>query len=83
MAGTFDRPANPPTAPGFEVGGLPDQLLAAGGSPPVRLAIAAIRVETPLLRLGLEPDHTMQVPRDFDLAGWFAEGPAPGQAGRR
>jgi sortase (surface protein transpeptidase) len=45
------------------------------------LAIPAIGVETPLVRLGLEPDRTMQVPDDFDLAGWFAEGPAPGQPG--
>ncbi|HJU01888.1 MAG TPA: class F sortase [Actinomycetes bacterium] len=41
----------------------------------------AIGVETSLLRLGLEPDRAMEVPGDFDLAGWFAGGPAPGQAG--
>jgi sortase (surface protein transpeptidase) len=81
VAGTFDRPANPPTAPGFEVGGLPNQLVVPDGSPPVRLAIPAIGVGTPLLRLGLEPDRSMEVPGDFDLAGWFAEGPAPGQPG--
>jgi hypothetical protein len=49
----------------------------------VRLAIPAIGVETPLLRLGLEPDRSMEVPGDFDLAGWFAGGPAPGSRGRR
>ena len=80
-AGSFDRPANPPAAPGFEVGTLPDRLVVPGGSPPVRLAIPAIGVETPLLRLGLDPDRSMEVPGDFDLAGWFAGGPAPGQPG--
>jgi sortase (surface protein transpeptidase) len=80
-AGSFDRPADPPDAPGFEVGGLPDQVVAAGGSPPVRLSVPAIGVETPLLRLGLEPDRSMEVPADFDRAGWFAGGPAPGQPG--
>src|SRR5215211_4723625 len=80
-AGSFDRPATPPAAPGFEVGGLPNQLVVPGGSPPVRLRVPAIGVETPLLRLGLEPDRSMEVPGDFDLAGWFAEGPAPGQTG--
>jgi sortase (surface protein transpeptidase) len=55
--------------------------VAPGGSPPVRLSVPAIGVQTPLLRLGLEPDRSMEVPGDFDLAGWFAEGPAPGQPG--
>jgi sortase (surface protein transpeptidase) len=45
------------------------------------LAIPAIGVETPLVRLGLEPDRTMQVPEDFGRAGWFAGGPAPGEPG--
>jgi sortase (surface protein transpeptidase) len=80
-AGSFDHPADPSAAPGFEVGALPDRLVVPGGSPPVRLAIPAIGVETPLIRLGLEPDRSMEVPGDFDLAGWFAEGPAPGQPG--
>jgi sortase (surface protein transpeptidase) len=79
--GSFDRPAGSPRAPGFEVGRLPDQVVAPEGSPPARLAIPAIGVETPLVRLGLEPDRTMQVPEDFGLAGWFAGGPAPGQPG--
>ena len=43
--------------------------------------IPAIGVATPLLRLGLEPDGSMAVPGDFDQAGWFAVGPAPGQVG--
>jgi sortase (surface protein transpeptidase) len=47
----------------------------------VGLTIPVIGVGTSLLRLGLEPDRSMEVPGDFDLAGWFAEGPAPGQAG--
>jgi sortase (surface protein transpeptidase) len=47
----------------------------------VRLTIPVIGVETPLVRLGLEPDRTMQVPDDFGRAGWFDEGPAPGEPG--
>jgi sortase (surface protein transpeptidase) len=80
-AGSFDRPADPPAAPGFEVGRLPDRLAAPGGSPPAHLSIPAIGVETPLVRLGLEPDRTMEVPEDFGQAGWFAGGPAPGRPG--
>jgi sortase (surface protein transpeptidase) len=81
-AGSFDVPGVPPRAPGFEVGDLPGRPAAPGsGSPPVRLAIPAIGVATPLVRLGLEADGGMQVPADFGRAGWFTEGPAPGQVG--
>jgi Sortase domain len=81
-AGSFDAPGLPPRAPGFEVGGLPRQLAAPGrAAAPVRLAIPAIGVATRLVRLGLEADGGMQVPEDFDRAGWFAEGPVPGQLG--
>jgi sortase (surface protein transpeptidase) len=72
----------PPEAPGFEVAEAPRQLTATGPvSPPVRLAIPAIGVATPLVRLGRERDGSMQVPADFARAGWFAEGPSPGQLG--
>jgi hypothetical protein len=50
-------------------------------SPPVRLEIPAIGVSSPLVRLGLNPDGTMQVPGDFQVAGWFTGGPQPGQLG--
>ena len=50
-------------------------------SPPVRLEIPAIGVSTPLVRLGLKPDGTMEVPGDFQVAGWFTGGPQPGQLG--
>jgi sortase (surface protein transpeptidase) len=47
----------------------------------VRLVIPAIGVATRLVRLGLEADGAMAVPADYGRAGWFAEGPAPGQVG--
>ena len=50
-------------------------------SPPVRVEIPAIGVSSPLVRLGRNPDGTMQVPAEFQVAGWFAEGPEPGQLG--
>ncbi|WP_209021744.1 class F sortase [Nocardioides sp. 503] len=48
---------------------------------PEHLTIAEIGVSTDLLRLGLNPDRTVQVPQDADLAGWFDQGPAPGRPG--
>jgi sortase (surface protein transpeptidase) len=50
-------------------------------SPPVRLEIPAIGVSSPLVRLGLNRDGTMQVPGDFQVAGWFTGAPQPGQLG--
>jgi sortase family protein len=50
-------------------------------SPPVRIEIPAIGVSSSLVRLGLNPDGTMQVPGEFQLAGWFTGGPEPGQLG--
>jgi Sortase domain len=50
-------------------------------SPPVRVEIPAIGVSSSLVRLGLNPDRTMEVPGDFQVAGWFTGGPQPGQLG--
>jgi sortase (surface protein transpeptidase) len=50
-------------------------------SAPVRLEIPAIGVSSPLVRLGLNADGSMQVPGDFQVAGWFTGGPQPGQLG--
>jgi hypothetical protein len=50
---------------------------------PVRLRIPAARVNTELLRLGRMSDGTIAIPPEdsFDLAGWYEEGPRPGQPG--
>jgi sortase (surface protein transpeptidase) len=50
-------------------------------SPPVRVEIPAIGVSSSLVRLGLNPDRTMEVPGDFQAAGWFTGAPHPGQLG--
>jgi sortase (surface protein transpeptidase) len=50
-------------------------------SPPVRVEIPAIGVSSSLVRLGLNPDRTMEVPGDFQVAGWFIGAPQPGQLG--
>ncbi|WP_089103590.1 class F sortase [Streptomyces hyaluromycini] len=56
---------------------------ALGRSVPVRLRIPAIGVDTPLLRLGLAADGTVQVPpiTAHDRAGWYRDSPTPGQTG--
>ncbi|MGW3728218.1 class F sortase [Streptomyces sp. NPDC000851] len=56
---------------------------ALGRSTPVRLRIPAIGVDTPVMRLGLAPDGTVQVPpiTADDRAGWYRHSPTPGQIG--
>ena len=50
-------------------------------SPPVRVEIPSIGVSSRLVRLGLNADGTMEVPRDYGLAGWFTGGAMPGEDG--
>ncbi len=56
---------------------------ALGRSAPVRLRIPAIGVDTPVIRLGLARDGTVEVPpiTADDRAGWYRHSPAPGQVG--
>ncbi|MGW3684160.1 class F sortase [Streptomyces prasinus] len=56
---------------------------ALGRSVPVGLEIPAIGVDTPVMRLGLARDRTVQVPplTADDVAGWYRHSPTPGQIG--
>ncbi len=44
----------------------------AARAEPASVRIPAIDVASPLLRLGIAPDGTAEVPQDYALAGWFA-----------
>ncbi|MEV7200298.1 class F sortase [Streptomyces griseoluteus] len=54
-----------------------------GRSAPVRLRIPGIGVDTPVMRLGLAQDGSVQVPpiTAHDQAGWYQDSPAPGRTG--
>ncbi|MCX4917354.1 class F sortase [Streptomyces sp. NBC_00687] len=56
---------------------------ALGRSVPVGLRIPAIDVDTPVMRLGLAADGSVQVPPvvAHDRAGWYRHSPTPGQTG--
>jgi sortase (surface protein transpeptidase) len=45
------------------------------------LWIPKIAVSTALVRLGRLPDGSLEVPKEWDRAGWYDEGPRPGQPG--
>jgi len=55
--------------------------LAHRSAPPARIGIPAIGVSAAVVRLGLKPDGTLEVPSDFDDTGWYTGGPAPGETG--
>jgi sortase (surface protein transpeptidase) len=48
---------------------------------PVRLQVPAIGVDTPLERLGQTRHRVVEVPRHWQWAGWYRNGPRPGEAG--
>ncbi|MET8771751.1 class F sortase [Streptomyces sp. NPDC004658] len=57
--------------------------LPAGTPAPVRLLVPAIGVDTPVIRLGLAADGTVEVPpvTAHDRAGWYRYSPVPGRTG--
>jgi hypothetical protein len=54
---------------------------AVSDAPPVQLIIPAIGVRTRLIRLSVRSTGALQVPSTTNVAGWFDDGPAPGQPG--
>jgi sortase (surface protein transpeptidase) len=52
-------------------------------SAPVKIQIPRIGVNAPVMKLGRDADGTVQVPplAEHNLAGWYRNGPSPGQRG--
>jgi hypothetical protein len=48
---------------------------------PVRIRVPAVGIDAKVIRLGLNPDRTLQVPRNFAETGWWAGGTSPGDRG--
>lgn len=81
-AGADDR-ASPPAEPNASPEAPPATVAEGEPEPqgePARVVIPAIDVDVRLVRLGLAPDGSMQVP-DRGFAGWYVEGPRPGHDG--
>ncbi|GID95422.1 hypothetical protein Adi01nite_48340 [Amorphoplanes digitatis] len=49
--------------------------------PPTRLRVRSIGIDTALETLRLGTGGELQPPRDYDRAGWYADGTAPGDLG--
>lgn len=71
-------------APGGSAGGVPlpvPVVRAATPVLPVQLDIPDLKLSTRLIGLRKQQDGTLQVPQDPQRAGWYSQGPAPGQRG--
>jgi hypothetical protein len=66
------RPDRPSGAPAFVV---------ADPAPPVEVEAPAIGVRSTLVDLHLDASGALQAPGEYGSAGWFVEGPQPGQPG--
>jgi sortase (surface protein transpeptidase) len=51
------------------------------GRAPVHISIPGIQVTADITKLGLNKDGTVEVPEDPDDAGWYRNGPMPGEPG--
>ena len=75
----------PRTRPSIRVAERPLPLGVAAAedqpAPPASLKIPSIGVETELEHLAVRGDGALAAPADFGRAGWFSEGPAPGERG--
>ena len=55
--------------------------LALAPSRPTSLQISSVDIETDLSVVGRNPDDTLTVPTEFDIAGWYEYSPTPGELG--
>ena len=78
-AGTPDVPAAATSAAPTSAAAAPSSAVPA--SPPVRLQVPAIGVDSELMPLGLQDDGSLEVPPEGFPAGWFTEAPMPGEIG--
>jgi hypothetical protein len=82
---SFAGAAGQDTVPGPVPAAKTAVKIASTGTPeagdPARVVLPSIGVDTSLERLNLNSDRTLQVPEDFQKAGWWAGGARPGTPG--
>ncbi len=73
--------AERPAAPAKERGETPGDATDRPAPAPSSVTIPSIGVQSRLIKLGLNADRSLQVPRSYSLAGWYTNGAAPGELG--
>ena len=69
----------PTSTVGVRSGRLED--LPAPASRPVRVRVAALAIDAPVIEIGVDATAAMDVPEDVMIAGWYRFGPSPGEPG--
>ncbi len=86
------RPAVPAGRPSLEAVAVSTAPITAAAPPaaagpkkarllPVQVAVPRVGIRAGVTRLAKAKDGSLEVPADFDLTGWYASGPAPGEPG--
>lgn len=82
---TACAPGTPPPAPAAPTTSTSASTSASADAParvvPAALRLPSIDVDDSLLRLGIAPDGTAEVPTDYARVGWFDRGEVPGALG--
>ncbi len=73
-------PTTPAEAPSVSLAGSSTAPPSTAGVP-TTVDIPAIGVHASIVALGTAPDGTVEVPSRFDVAGWYSQGPRPGDSG--
>jgi hypothetical protein len=75
--------SKPPSTSGGQTSAAQPSGPVLAKSMPTHLSIPAIGVDSDLVQLGLNPDHSVQVPSlgAESKAGWYRYSPTPGQVG--
>jgi hypothetical protein len=73
--------AAPPATPGLLADGFRSSRTYDTVAKPVRIRIPSMDVDSRLIDLGLAKDGSVEVPEAVDVAGWYDQGPRPGQDG--
>jgi hypothetical protein len=85
FATTGDRP--PPAAPRWHdetaaaTRVVPPDKPAPPAKPPTRVRVPKLGVDSSLVGLRLGPDGALEAPKDYQQAGWYAQGTIPGEVG--
>lgn len=61
--------------------GAPEAVEQAQVAEPTAVRVPSLGITSALVDLGVATDGTVEVPSDYDVAGWFTEGPRPGERG--
>ncbi len=59
----------------------PEAPALPAGATPVRLRVPSVGLDAPLVPVRLDDAGALSVPDDFSVAGWYADGPRPGEGG--